>query len=169
MIVDIRACPVVGRYFSLGDKRRQWRFMAPSATAAAFHCRAGHGGCRRSGRIARSPPSGGRDAANNSCLPSRAGRGGRRRSGRTARPPPSGGRGAAIFLSPTPRPPAFFLDVERPFLPLSRSFFSALGELFFLFFNTKWRSVLIFITCLIVDIHSGAFFSSRGGSSSKTI
>ena len=103
--------------FFLGDKRRQWRFMAPSATAAAFHCRAGRGGCRRSGRIARSPPSGGRDAANNSCLPCRAGRGGRRRSGRTARPPPSGGQGAAIFLSPPLARPFFFLDVDRPFLP----------------------------------------------------
>ena len=73
------------------------------------------------------------DAANNSCLPCRAGCGGRRRSGRTARPPPSGGRGAAIFPPPPLDRPLFSLDVERPFLPLSRSFFSALGELFSLF------------------------------------
>ena len=45
------------------------------------------------------------------------------------------------FPPPLARPLFSFLDVERPFLPLSRSFFSALGELFSSFFNTKWRSV----------------------------
>ena len=84
-------------------------------------------------------------------------------AGPRVRPRRADGARPSSFPPPLARPLFSFLDVERPFLPLSRSFFSALGELFSSFFNTKWRSVLIFITCLIVDIHSGALFTSRGG------